>query len=79
MRCAPTARDGEGMRTAAGGARRRAAANRNHLLHKTHNKNDKKTKATNPFSEELRATAKYIATRGKGILASDESNATTGE
>jgi len=29
--------------------------------------------------EELRATAKYIAQRGKGILASDESNATTGK
>lgn len=35
--------------------------------------------ANNPFEEELRATAKYIATRGKGILASDESNATTGK
>ena len=34
--------------------------------------------ATSPFAEELKATAKYIATRGKGILASDESNATTG-
>ncbi len=34
--------------------------------------------AANPFAEELKATAKYIATRGKGILASDESNATTG-
>jgi len=31
------------------------------------------------FEDELRATAKYIATRGKGILASDESNATTGK
>jgi hypothetical protein len=29
--------------------------------------------------EELRATAKYIAQRGRGILASDESNATTGK
>jgi fructose-bisphosphate aldolase class 1 len=27
----------------------------------------------------LRSTAKYISTRGKGILASDESNATTGK
>lgn len=35
--------------------------------------------AANPYAEELKATAKYIATRGKGILASDESNATTGE
>lgn len=33
----------------------------------------------NSFAEELRDTAKYIATRGKGILASDESNATTGK
>lgn len=32
----------------------------------------------NPFAEELKATAKYIAQRGRGILASDESNATTG-
>ena len=35
--------------------------------------------ASNPFEDELCATAKYIATRGKGILASDESNATTGK
>lgn len=34
---------------------------------------------SNPYLDELRATAKYIATRGKGILASDESNATTGK
>ena len=34
---------------------------------------------SNPFADELKATAKYIATRGKGILASDESNATTGK
>lgn len=32
---------------------------------------------TNPYTEELRATAKYIARRGHGILAADESNATT--
>eukprot|EP00775_Hariotina_reticulata_P003924 gene3924-4178_t len=38
-----------------------------------------KTEAENPFIDELRATAKYIAQRGKGILASDESNATTGK
>uniref|UniRef100_A0A383VHG3 fructose-bisphosphate aldolase n=1 Tax=Tetradesmus obliquus TaxID=3088 RepID=A0A383VHG3_TETOB len=35
--------------------------------------------ASNPFMEEMRATAAHIATRGKGILASDESNATTGK
>lgn len=35
--------------------------------------------ATNPYTEELKATAKYIARRGRGILASDESNATTGK
>lgn len=33
----------------------------------------------NPFTAELEATARYIAKRGKGILASDESNATTGK
>ena len=33
----------------------------------------------NPFTAELEATAQYIAKRGKGILASDESNATTGK
>jgi hypothetical protein len=38
-----------------------------------------KFEAVNFFAEELRETAKYIATRGKGILASDESNATTGK
>jgi fructose-bisphosphate aldolase, class I len=32
-----------------------------------------------PFEDELKATARYISTRGKGILASDESNATTGK
>lgn len=36
-------------------------------------------KAENPFVEELKATAKYIAQRGRGILASDESNVTTGK
>ncbi|KAF6250909.1 fructose-1,6-bisphosphate aldolase [Scenedesmus sp. NREL 46B-D3] len=35
--------------------------------------------AANPFVQEMRATAAHIATRGKGILASDESNATTGK
>eukprot|EP00884_Botryococcus_braunii_P007592 jgi/Botrbrau1/16834/Bobra.150_2s0058.1 len=35
--------------------------------------------AKNPYEEELRQTAKYIAQRGRGILASDESNATTGK
>eukprot|EP00177_Eucheuma_denticulatum_P005751 GFKZ01010494.1.p1 GENE.GFKZ01010494.1~~GFKZ01010494.1.p1 ORF type:complete len:412 (+),score=70.77 GFKZ01010494.1:1705-2940(+) len=34
---------------------------------------------TNPFADELKATAKYIAARGRGILASDESNSTTGK
>ena len=38
-----------------------------------------KFEASNEFAEELRETAKYIATRGRGILASDESNATTGK
>jgi hypothetical protein len=33
----------------------------------------------NPYAEELVATAKYISRRGHGILASDESNATTGK
>jgi fructose-bisphosphate aldolase class I len=33
----------------------------------------------NPFLEEMKETAKYIARRGRGILASDESNATTGK
>lgn len=35
--------------------------------------------STNPYAAELKATAKYISTRGKGILASDESNSTTGK
>ncbi|KAL3677758.1 hypothetical protein R1sor_020714 [Riccia sorocarpa] len=34
---------------------------------------------TNPYAEELRRTAAFIAAPGKGILASDESNATTGK
>ncbi|KAF5838972.1 fructose-bisphosphate aldolase class-I-domain-containing protein [Dunaliella salina] len=33
----------------------------------------------NPFAEELKKNAAYISQRGKGILASDESNATTGK
>lgn len=33
----------------------------------------------NPYAAELKATAKYIARRGRGILASDESNGTTGK
>ena len=33
----------------------------------------------NPYMDELKATAKAIAGRGRGILASDESNATTGK
>lgn len=32
-----------------------------------------------PLAEELKKTAAYIAQKGKGILASDESNATTGK
>lgn len=36
-------------------------------------------KIDNPYEKELKATAAYIAQRGKGILASDESNATTGK
>lgn len=35
--------------------------------------------AENPFRDELIATAKYIATRGKGILAADESTGTIGK
>jgi hypothetical protein len=35
--------------------------------------------ASNPFAEEMKLTAKKIAGRGRGILASDESNATTGK
>lgn len=34
---------------------------------------------TNPYAEELKETAAYIAQRGRGILASDESNSTTGK
>lgn len=34
---------------------------------------------TNPYADELKATAAYIASRGSGILASDESNSTTGK
>ncbi len=37
------------------------------------------TATTNPFHDELIATAKYISQRGRGILASDESNVTTGK
>lgn len=33
----------------------------------------------NPYAAELKATAAYIAQRGRGILASDESNSTTGK
>eukprot|EP00878_Enallax_costatus_P000798 GHUV01000922.1.p1 GENE.GHUV01000922.1~~GHUV01000922.1.p1 ORF type:complete len:403 (+),score=124.33 GHUV01000922.1:45-1253(+) len=38
-----------------------------------------KFEAENPYVDELKATAKYIAQRGRGILASDESNVTTGK
>lgn len=34
---------------------------------------------SNPYAAELKETAKYIAQRGRGILASDESNSTTGK
>lgn len=34
---------------------------------------------SNPYADELKTTAAYIAARGKGILASDESNGTTGK
>eukprot|EP00898_Chlorokybus_atmophyticus_P007553 jgi/Chlat1/779/Chrsp104S01247 len=34
---------------------------------------------SNPFVDELKETAAYIGSAGKGILASDESNATTGK
>jgi hypothetical protein len=34
---------------------------------------------TNPYAEELKQTAAFISQPGKGILASDESNATTGK
>lgn len=34
---------------------------------------------TNPYADELKKTAAFISAPGKGILASDESNATTGK
>lgn len=34
---------------------------------------------SNPYAEELKETAKSISNRGRGILASDESNVTTGK
>lgn len=34
---------------------------------------------TNPYADELKRTAAFISQPGKGILASDESNATTGK
>jgi len=34
---------------------------------------------TNPYAAELKETANYIARNGRGILASDESNSTTGK
>jgi len=39
---------------------------------------DANVAVVNPFEEELRATAKIIATRGKGILAADEREANIG-
>ena len=38
-----------------------------------------RSNAAGPHEAELRATAKYISARGRGILASDESNMTTGK
>ena len=38
-----------------------------------------RAQATSAYADELKQTAKYIAQRGRGILASDESNATTGK
>ena len=35
--------------------------------------------AVNPYMEEMMKTAKFIATRGKGILAADESTGTIGK
>lgn len=58
-----------------GGARVARPASRGHAqLCRT-----SKFEAGNPFAAELRETAAYISSRGKGILASDESNATTGK
>lgn len=58
-----------------GGARVARPASRGHSqLCRT-----SKFEAGNPYANELRETAAYISTRGKGILASDESNATTGK
>lgn len=34
---------------------------------------------SNPYADELIETAKSISNRGRGILASDESNVTTGK
>ncbi len=34
---------------------------------------------SNPYADELKETAKFISNRGRGILASDESNVTTGK
>lgn len=34
---------------------------------------------TNPYAVELKETANYIARNGRGIMASDESNSTTGK
>ncbi|CAM9350243.1 unnamed protein product [Choristocarpus tenellus] len=42
-------------------------------------RNDYSFETDNAFMEEMKATAKAIASPGRGILASDESNATTGK
>lgn len=49
------------------------------VLRKVHRSVQCTASASVPFEEELTSNAKYIATRGKGILASDESNMTTGK
>jgi len=59
------------VRRSRGAARARRAATRVACL--------PDIEGNNSFTEELRATAKYISRRGFGILASDESNATTGK
>lgn len=64
---------GASVRPALRAAARRPARRALHVC------NTSRFEAGNAFAEELRETAKYIATRGKGILASDESNATTGK
>lgn len=56
-------------------AHRRSSSNRCYVVTRA----SFNASVSNPFHDELIATAKYISNRGKGILASDESNATTGK